>query len=133
MDFLMWVAHVFDGRPISRIGDLSYERRNGRNCYRAKIESEAKVQLVLTWYVYAENKTWSGLMWYDWPMVKRGDYYETSVPGAKPDAFMIEVADIAQGIPGYVTSLPQKISDAPVVERDPQKARWLGPPERQGK
>ena len=32
-----------------------------------------------------------------------------------------------------MTSLPQKISDAPVVERDPAKARWQGPTERQGK
>jgi len=133
IDFMMWVAHVFDGRPITRISDVSYERRDGRNYYRAKIEGEAKIQLVLVWYVYAENPEWVNLMWYDWLMVKRGDYYETSSPGARPDAFMIEVADIAQGIPGYVTSLPQKISDAPVVERDSSKARFLGPPERQGK
>jgi hypothetical protein len=27
------------------------------------------------------------------------------------------VGDIAQGIPGYVSSLPQKLTEAPVVER----------------
>ncbi len=132
-DFMMWVARVFDNRPISRITETSFERRNGRNYYRARIESDAKVRLVRVWYVYAENEDWTGLMWYDWVMTKRGDFYETSVPGAHPDAYMIEVADIAQGIPGYVTSLPQKISDAPVVERNPHKARWQGPPERQDK
>ena len=130
---MMWVAHVFDDRPITRIHDIRFERRDGRNYYRARIESEARIRLVRVWYVYAENDDWTGLMWYEWLMAKKGDVYETSVPGAKPDAFMIEVADIAQGIPGYVTSLPRKNSDAPVIERDPYKARWQGPPERQGK
>ena len=30
---------------------------------------------------------------------------------------MIEVGDMALGFPGYVSSLPQKLTDAPVVER----------------
>ena len=64
-------------------------------------------------------------------MANRGDHYWAAVPGAMPDAFLIEVADTAQGIPGYVTSLPQKLTDAPVVERDPNRAGWMGPPDRQ--
>ncbi len=62
-------------------------------------------------------------------MAPEGDYYETSVPGAMPDAYLIEVADTAQGVPGYVTSLPQKLTDAPVAERNPHTAPWLGPVE----
>jgi dienelactone hydrolase len=131
IDFMMWVSHVFDDRPITHITELKHERRAGVNVYRAKIKSDAKIRLVRVWYVYATNTTWSDLMWYDWLMENRGDYYEARVPGAMPDAFMIEVADTAQGIPGYVTSLPQKLTDAPVVERDPSQARWMGPPERQ--
>ncbi len=131
LDFMMWVSHVFDGRPVTRITELKHERRPGVNVYRARIESQAKIRLVRVWYVYATNSTWSDLMWYDWLMENRGDYYEAKVPGAMPDAFMIEVADTALGIPGYVTSLPQKLTDAPVVERDPNKAGWMGPAERQ--
>ncbi|HOW69263.1 MAG TPA: hypothetical protein PKY77_01580 [Phycisphaerae bacterium] len=130
IDFMMWVSHVFDGRPITRITEPRHERRTGVNVYRAKIESEAKIRLVRAWYVYATNATWSDLMWYDWLMENRGDYYEARVPGAMPDAFLIEVADTARGIPGYVSSLPQKLTDAPVVERDPNKAGWMGPPDR---
>ncbi len=89
IDFLMWVSHVFDGRPISRIVDMSHEFCDGRNYYRAKVDSEAKVQFVQAWFVYADNPQWRDLMWFEWIMQKRGDYYETSVPGKKPDAYMI--------------------------------------------
>mgnify|MGYP001031149944 CR=1 FL=1 len=34
--------------------------------------------------------------------------------------FLIEVSDIAQGISGYVSTVPCKLTDAPVVERDPE-------------
>ena len=34
-----------------------------------------------------------------------------------PDAFLVEVGDIAMGIPGYVSSTPRKLTDALVVER----------------
>ncbi|HOW69265.1 MAG TPA: hypothetical protein PKY77_01590 [Phycisphaerae bacterium] len=130
IDFMMWVSHVFDGRPITRITEYQHERRDRVNIYRARIESQAKIRLVRVWYVYATNVTWSDLMWYDWLMENRGEYYEARVPGAMPDAFLIEVADTAQGIPGYVTSLPRKLTNVPVVERDPSKAGWMGPPER---
>jgi hypothetical protein len=127
IDWMMWVAHVFDGRPISRIVEARHDLRDGRNYYRATVESAAKIQFVRTWFAYADNPEWRDLMWYEWLMHKRGDAYETSVPGRTPDAFMIEVADTAMGFPGYVTSLPQKLSDAPVIERDPSKPGWLGP------
>lgn len=127
IDFMMWVSHIFDGRPISRIVDMSHKYRNGRNYYRAKVDSAAKVQFVRTWFVYADNPQWKDLMWYEWIMQKRGDHYETSVPGKKADAYMIEVADTALGFPGYVSSLPIKLTDKPVEPRDTNEAGWLGP------
>ncbi|MBN1489266.1 MAG: hypothetical protein JXA69_05055 [Phycisphaerae bacterium] len=130
-DFMMWVTHIFDGRPISKITDVSYERKNHRNYYRARIEGDAKVKMVLVWYVYTDNPQWTGNVWYDWLMLKqKNGYYETSVPGAKPDAYMIEVTDMAQGFKGYVTSLPQRISDAPILQPNCDTPAWMGYPHR---
>jgi len=123
MDFLMWVAHVFDGRPITQIREVSHERQAGRSIFRAKIQSQAKVQIVKAWYVYSDDPAWRDLMWYHLLMSKKGDQYEAVLGGKIPDAFMIEVGDIALGIPGYVSSLPQKLTDAPVVERHSRGSR----------
>jgi hypothetical protein len=117
MDFMMWVAHVFDGRPVSRIGEVSHERQQGRTVFQAKVESEAKVQMVRTWYTYCDDPAWRDLMWYHLLMRKVGDHYEAALHGKIPDAFMIEVGDTAMGYPGYVSSTPQKLTDAPLVER----------------
>ncbi|MEN6577215.1 MAG: PhoPQ-activated protein PqaA family protein [Phycisphaerales bacterium] len=117
MDFAMWVSHVFDGRPVSRISEVSHERQDGRTVFRAKVESDAKVQTVKTWYVYSDDPAWRDLMWYHLLMHRVGDYYEAVLYGKIPDAFLIEVGDIARGLPGYVSSTPQKLTDAPVVER----------------
>jgi hypothetical protein len=123
MDFLMWVSHVFDGRPITRISDVSHERQSGRTIFRAKIESEAKVQIARTWYVYSDDEAWRDLMWYHLLMHKVDDHYEAVLGGKVPDAFMIEVGDIALGIPGYVSSLPYKLTDAPLIERRSRGSR----------
>lgn len=123
IDFLMWVSHTFDSRPLSRIRDVTHIRRGERTVFRAKIESQAKVQMVRAWYAYAENEQWSDLMWFHLIMVRRGDHFEAALGGKQPDAFFIEVADIAGGIPGYVSSLPMKISDAKVVERKSRGSR----------
>ena len=32
MDFLMWVAHVFDGRPITRISEVAHRARGTAPC-----------------------------------------------------------------------------------------------------
>ncbi|MHC4402686.1 MAG: alpha/beta hydrolase family protein [Planctomycetota bacterium] len=117
MDFLMWVAHVFDGRPITQIREVSHERQPGRTVFRARIESEAKIQIVRAWYVYSDDPAWRDLTWYHLLMRPAGDRYEAVLSGEIPDAFMIEVGDVAMGIPGYVSSLPQKLTDAPVIER----------------
>lgn len=117
MDFLMWVAHVFDKRPITQISEVSHERQAGRTVFRAKIESQAKIQIVRTWYVYSDDPAWRDLMWYHLLMNKAGDVYEATLPGKIPDAFFVEVGDVAMGFSGYVSSLPYKLTDAPVVER----------------
>jgi hypothetical protein len=123
IDFLMWVAHVFDGRPITQISDVTHQRQRGRTVFRAKIKSEAKIQIVRTWYVYSDDPAWRDLMWYHLLMRKTGDHYEAVLSGKIPDAFMVEVGDIAMGIPGYVSSLPQKLTDAPVIERRSRGSR----------
>ena len=63
------------------------------------------------------------LTWYHLLMRKVGDHYEAVLPGKIPDAFMVEVGDIAMGIPGYVSSLPQKLTDVPVIERRSRGSR----------
>jgi hypothetical protein len=118
MDWLMWVAHVFDGRPLTQISEVSHERQTGRTVFRAKVEGDAKIQIVRAWYVYTDDPAWRDLMWYHLLMRPVGDgYYEATLAGKMPDASMIEVGDIAMGIPGYVSSVPYKLTDAPVQER----------------
>jgi len=123
MDFLMWVAHVFDGRPLSRISEVSHERQQGRTVFLAKVESEAKIQMVRTWYTYCDDPAWRDLMWYHLLMRKVGDHYEAALHGKIPDAFMIEVGDVAMGFSGYVSSTPRKLTDAPLVERRSRGSR----------
>jgi len=117
MDFLMWVAHVFDGRPLTRIAAVGHRREAGRTIFTARLEGEAKVQTVKAWYVYTDDPAWRDLMWYHLLMRRTGDHYEAVLPGKIPDAFLVEVGDIAQGFPGYVSSTPQKLTDAAVEER----------------
>jgi hypothetical protein len=117
MDFLMWVSHVHDGRPITQIRDVTHERQQNRTIFRARIESKAKIQIVRTWYVYTDDPAWRDLMWYHLLMHKASDHYEAVLYGKIPDAFLVEVGDIARGIPGYVSSVPHKLTDAPVIER----------------
>ena len=62
-------------------------------------------------------------MWYHLLMHRVGDYYEAVLWGKIPDAFMIEVGDIAMGFPGYVSSTPRKLTDAPLKERRSRGSR----------
>ena len=36
MDFLMWVSHIFDGRPITRISDVRHEREGRGQCVQCR-------------------------------------------------------------------------------------------------
>ena len=119
MDFLMWVSHTFDNRPLTHISDVTTERKDNRTIVRAKISGDAKVKVAMLWVGYTDNPQWRDVMWYHYHMWNRGDFYEGSIHGKVPDAFMVQVSDIAKGIPGYVSTTPRKLTDAPVVERDP--------------
>ena len=123
MDFLMWVSHIHDGRPVTRIADVSHERTDGRTIFRARLDGHAKVQVVKAWYVYTDDAAWRDLMWYHLLMRRTGDHWEAVLHGKMPDAFMIEVGDVAMGVAGYVSSTPRKLTDAVVIERRSRGSR----------
>ncbi|HOW86803.1 MAG TPA: hypothetical protein P5119_10205 [Candidatus Aminicenantes bacterium] len=118
LDWQMWIAHVFDGRPLTRIGDLAWTETPEGTEFRARIESPNKILLAKVWYVYCDDVPfWRDLMWYPAPLEGSGDAYRAFVPGKLPDAWFIEVKDLAAGFAGYVTSLPQDITHKETKER----------------
>ncbi len=123
LDWRMWIAHVFENRPLTKISDLSYRevperfQWGGRSqeagtVFRASIESSNKIIQAKIWYVYNDDEPyWRDLVWYPEFMIKRADgFYEGYVKGKLPDAWLVEVKDTAGGFPGYVSSLPQDIT-----------------------
>ncbi len=118
-DWQMWVAHIFDGRPIARISDLRHEVTKDGTLFRARISSPNKIIQVKFWYVYCDDVPyWRDLMWYPlYPARKEGDLYEGFLDGTTPDAWLVEVKDTAMGFPGYLSSLPQDITGKPTKER----------------
>jgi hypothetical protein len=123
LDWRMWIAHIFQGRPLNRISELSWRKVDegfewgGRQVeagtlFRARIQSPNKIIQVKIWYVYNDDEPyWRDLVWYPEFMVKKGeDFYEGYVKGKLPDAWLVEVKDTAQGYPGYLTSLPQDVT-----------------------
>jgi pimeloyl-ACP methyl ester carboxylesterase len=136
LDWRMWVAHVFDGRPLTAISDLSFREADdgfvwgGRpmeagTVFRARIASPNKIIQAKVWYVYNDDPPyWRDLMWYPEFMIPVGDgYYEGYVTGELPDAWLVEVKDIAFGAPGYLTSLPQDITGLPTATRTSRGSR----------
>lgn len=85
----------------------------------------ADVLQVKAWYVYCDDVPyWRDLMWYPVLMKKKqGNQYEARVGGNQPDAWFVEVKDIANGFPGYVSSLPQDITGKPAEERNARQPR----------
>lgn len=118
-DWQMWVAHVFDGRPIAKISDLSHEIRGDGTVFRARVSTPNKIVQVKFWYVYCDDVPyWRDLVWYPTYAPRRdGDLYEAFHDGSTPDAWLVEVKDTAMGFPGYLTSLPQDITGKPTKER----------------
>jgi hypothetical protein len=119
MDWQMWVSHVFDGRPITTISDLSHEETAEGSIFRARIDSRNKIIQAKVWYVYCDDVPyWRDLVWYPEIMEpKEGNLYEGYVEGKLPDAWLVEVKDIASGFAGYISSLPQDITHKPTKER----------------
>jgi hypothetical protein len=56
-------------------------------------------------------------MWYPVYLQKAGDLYEAFLPGKLPDAWLVEVKDLAFGTVGYVGSAPQDITGKETKER----------------
>jgi hypothetical protein len=126
MDWQMWVAHVFDGRPLASIGDLSHEETPQGIRFRARVESPNKIVMVKFWYTYCDDEPyWRDLVWYPTFGAKAlGDgYYESVADGKTPDAWLVEVKDTAMGFPGYVSSLPQDITHKATAVRKSRGSR----------
>lgn len=118
LDWQMWVSHVFEGRPLTRIGDLAWEENAEGTVFRARIESPNKIIQTKVWYVYCDDVPyWRDLMWYPVYLNKAGDLYEAFLPGKLPDAWLVEVKDLAHGTVGYVSSAPQDMTGKETKER----------------
>ena len=118
LDWMMWISHVFEGRPITRIHSLSFEENEEGTVFRVKIDNPSKILQGKVWYVFCDDVPyWRDLMWYPVFLEKKGDFYEAFVSGKLPDAWLVEFKDIAFGYAGYVSSLPQDITGKPTKER----------------
>jgi pimeloyl-ACP methyl ester carboxylesterase len=123
LDWRMWISHVFEGRPLTRISDLRFEENEEGSVFRARIESPNKIIQTKVWYVYNDDPPyWRDLMWYPLHLrkaedVKAGDVYKAFLPGKTPDAWMVEVKDLARGAAGYVGTTPQDITHKETKER----------------
>lgn len=140
LNWRMWVGHVFEGRPVTRIHDLSFREVEdgfdwgGRvydagTVFRARVDSPNKIIQVKIWYVYNDDEPfWRDLVWYPEFMIRReSGIYEGFVKGKLPDAWLVEVKDTAMGYPGYVTSLPQDITGKATkrrVSRGSRSRHW---------
>ncbi len=138
LDWQMWVAHCFEGRPVTTVTDLAFEEKGpdfewgGRNygagggtLFRCKLDTPNKIIQAKVWYVYCDDVPyWRDLMWYPEFMVPQPDgTWAGYVKGRLPDAWMVEVKDIAGGFAGYVTSLPQNITGKETRRRTSQGSR----------
>lgn len=122
----MWVAHLFDGRPVASITEPSHEPTAEGTRFRARIVDPNLIVQARAWYTYCDDAPyWRDLVWYPVVMRPTGqeDWFEGYERGRTPDAWMVEVEDIAGGVHGYVTSCPQKISDLAVAERTSRGSR----------
>jgi hypothetical protein len=138
MNWQMWISHVFDGRPLARIGDLTFQETEEGTLFRTRIQSVNKIIQVKAWYVYCDDVPyWRDLVWYPEMMEPKGDgFYEAFIPGKTPDAWLVEVKDIGFGFAGYLSSLPVDITNKPTAERPPSDGRprtWEPKPENPNK
>jgi hypothetical protein len=136
MNWRMWVARVFDGRPLTEISDLSWREVDdgfvwggqpveGGTVFKARIRTKAKLLQAKVWYVYNDDPPyWRDLVWYPEFMINTGgDVFEGFVKGKLPDAWLVEIKDTAQGFPGYLSSLPQDITGMPTETKTSRGSR----------
>jgi hypothetical protein len=132
----MWIAHVFEGRPLTRISDLSFrEVEDGfvwggqpveaGTVFRARLSGANKIIQAKVWYLYNDDPPyWRDLVWYPEFMINTGgDVWEGYVKGKLPDAWLVEVKDIAAGRASYLSSLPQDITGLPTETRTSRGSR----------
>ncbi len=118
MDWMMWISYIHEGRALTRISNLATEENAEGTWFRCRIDTPNRILQAKIFYVYCDDVPyWRDLMWYPSFLSKKGDGYETFVPGKLPDAWIVEVKDTANGFPGYVSSLPQDITHLPTEER----------------
>jgi len=118
LDWMMWIAHIFEERPITQFRDLNFEENEEGAIFRVNIDSPNKILQAKVWYAYCDDiPYWRDLMWYPSYLKKIGDIYEAFVSGKLPDAWYVEVKDVSGGYVGYVSSLPQNITGKPTKER----------------
>jgi len=118
LDWQMWVSHIFDGRALTAISDLSYEETEEGTLFRARVESANKVIQTKVWYAYSNDPHWRDIVWYaEFMDLKANGIREGLVTGRLPDAWLVEVKDTGYGYAGYVSTLPQDISHKPTRER----------------
>ncbi len=132
MNWKMWTAHCFEDRPITGISELTYEEKGeefewggrqygagGGTLFKCEVDTPNKIIQAKVWYVYCDDEPyWRDLMWYPEFMVQQPDgTWAGYVKGRLPDAWLVEVKDIAKGRPGYVTSLPQDITGKQTMRR----------------
>jgi hypothetical protein len=118
LDWQMWISHVFEGRPLTRISGLSFQETEEGTVFQARIASENKIIQTKVWYAYDNDEPyWRDIMWYPVYLRPAGEKYEAFLPGKLPDAWLVEVKDIARGFVGYVSTTPQDITQKPTAER----------------
>lgn len=101
--------------PILYIGGTDeggYEETAEGTIFRAHIDTPNKIIQAKLWYVYCDDVPyWRDLVWYPVLMQNKvGTLFEGHVEGILPDAWLVEVKDIAKGTAGYISSLPQDIT-----------------------
>jgi pimeloyl-ACP methyl ester carboxylesterase len=128
--FIIWrmfVSHVFDERPVAKISDVSHEETDKGIFFRARIDNPNRIVQVRAWYAYCDDvPLWRDIVWYPvvmLPVEGQGNLYQGYEMGKTPDAWFVEVEDIAKGVHGYVTSCPQNITGKPAEERTSRGSR----------
>ncbi|MBN2409873.1 MAG: hypothetical protein JXE07_09060, partial [Candidatus Aminicenantes bacterium] len=121
LDWRMWTSHIFDGRPVTKIRNLSYEETPEGTRFRANIDTPNKIIQAKVWTVYCDDVPfWRDLVWYPVLMQrKEGTLFEGYVEGILPDAWLVEVKDIAGGTAGTVSTPPQDITHKETQVREP--------------
>ena len=78
MDWQMWVSHVFDGRPLTKIKSLHFEETEEGTVFRANIDTPNNIIQVKAWYVYCDDVPyWRDLTWFP-------QLYQQFAPGHHP-------------------------------------------------